>query len=347
MSANIKVEKFLARVFGWVFTAFTLILVVGSGNVQAEASVVRISYQFGLGFLPVIVALDQKLVENQVAALGLGSVEVTGQQISGAATSNDALLSGNIDVAAGGIGGLLQLWDKTRGDVKGLVSLNDMNLLLNTNDPTIQSIKDYLNGTQHKIALPAVKVGAHAIVLAMAAKKQFGEGKQYALDHLTVSLPHPEGYVALTGGHSEIRSHLTSLPFSYLELRSKNVHTVLSSYDVLGGPHNNTLLYTTRKWAEANPKLMQAVFNAFVEAEAWISAHPHEAAKLFKETAKSTLEIQDIVAMIDDPKISAYGPEPRLTMKFADFLHEIGRIKSRPTSWKDYFWDPSHGLKGS
>lgn len=41
-----------------------------------------------------------------------------------------------------------------------------MNLLLNTNDPTIKTLKDYEDKPGSKIALPAVKVGAHAIVLA-------------------------------------------------------------------------------------------------------------------------------------------------------------------------------------
>jgi hypothetical protein len=34
-------------------------------------------------------------------------------------------------------------------------------------------------------------------------------------------------------------------------------------------------------------------------------------------------------------------------MKFAAFLHKNGNIKNKPASWKDYFWDVAHHLKGS
>ena len=322
---------------------------VASESARAEAQTVRLSYQFGLGFLTVLVVLDQNLIEKNAEKLGLHDVTATGVQLSGAAATNDALLSGSIDLAAGGIGGLLQLWDKTNGAVKGVVALNDMALILNTNDPKVKTVKDYVGLTNHKIALPAVIAGLHAIVLQMAAEQMLGPGKQNELDKLTVSLPHPDGYAALVSGRSEIRSHFTSQPFAYLEQHSTNhdIHQVLSSYELLGGPHNNTLLYTNAKWAENNPKLLQAVFNAVKEAEGWINANPKTAAEFFKAKTKSKLSVPDIEAIIRDPSLIAFEPEPKATMKFADFFRKIGRITHNPTSWKDYFWNVAFQLNGS
>ncbi len=315
----------------------------------AEAQEVRLSYQYGLGFYPVVVVLNHKLIEKHAKMLGLGDVTVTGRQINGAATTNDALLSGSIDLATGGVGGLLQLWDKTNGGVRGLLAVNDMCFLLNTNDPSIKTVKDYLHAENHKIALPAVKVGAHAIVLAMEAEKIFGPGKQGVFDPMTVSMRHPDAFIALKTGKTEIKSHFASLPYSYLELHLKDtkIHTVLRSYDVFGGPHNNTVLYAMRKWEEANPKLVQAVFDAFVEAENWINAKPDEAAQLFKTASKSTLDVADIKAIITDKSLTGYEPAPLATMKVAAFLHKVGRIKKMPESWKDYFWPIAYKLKGS
>lgn len=314
---------------------------------RAEATEVRISYQFGLGFLPIVVVLQQGLIEKHARDAGLGDVKVSGLQLSGAAITNDSLISNSIDVASGGIGGLLQLWDKTKGSVKGIVAVNDMSYLLNTNDPSIHSLKDYVGKTDQKIALPAVKVGAHAIVLEMVAEKELGAGKQYELDSLTMSLPHPDAYAAVVGGNSPIRSHLGSLPFSYLELKQKGVHTVFSSYDELGSPINNTLLYATSAWAEKNPRLLKAVFDAFVDAEAWITAHPDDAASLFKTATKSKFELADLESMIRNKRLTGYAPEPRNTYKFAEFLHKIGRLPTMPTGWKDYFFPIAHGLDGS
>lgn len=341
--------KTWARRFLIAGTAAALVAAAVVGTARADDTEVTISYQFGLGFFPVTVALEQKLIEKHAKALGLPEIKVSGVQISGAATTNDALLSGSIDVATGGVGGLLQMWDKTGGKVRGLVSVNDMSFLLNTNDPTVKTLGDYLKAENHKIALPAVKVGAHAIVLSIAAEKTFGQGKQDVLDAMTISLPHPDALAALKGARTEIKSHFASLPFSYLEKQFKepSIHTVLTSYDVLGGPHNNTLLYTMEKWQQDNPKLSQAVFNAFVEAESWIESNRKEAAQLFKTATRSSLELADIEKILEDKNLIGYAPEPLATMKIAEFLHKTGRIKTMPASWKDYFWPIAHKLNGS
>ena len=111
------------------------------GLAHADPQQVRISYQFGLGFLPVVVVLERNLIEKHARAAGIADVDAVGVQLSGAAITNDSLLSGRIDIASGGIGGLLQLWDKSRGNVKGIVAVNDMSYLLNTNDPSIRSLQ--------------------------------------------------------------------------------------------------------------------------------------------------------------------------------------------------------------
>jgi NitT/TauT family transport system substrate-binding protein len=352
--SEMSVEKTLGRWMATTSVSLALVallvttgMVAGVAAAHAEPREVRVSYQFGLGFLPVVVVLQQGLIEKHARDAGLGDVKVSGLQLSGAAITNDSLISNSIDVASGGIGGLLQLWDKTKGNVKGIVAVNDMSYLLNTNDPSIQSLKDYVGKKDHKIALPAVKVGAHAIVLEMVAEKELGIGKQYELDTLTMSLPHPDAYAAVVGENSAIRSHLGSLPFSYLELKHKGVHTVFSSYDKLGSPINNTLLYATSAWAEKNPKLLKAVFDAFVEAEAWITAHPDDAARLFKTATKSKFELADLESMIRNKRLTGYAPEPKNTYMFAEFLHKIGRLQTMPAGWKDYFFPIAHVLDGS
>ena len=38
---------------------------------------------------------------------------------------------------------------------------------------------------------------------------------------------------------------------------------------------------------------------------------------------------------------------PENTMKYADFMASVGRIKVKATSWKDYFFPEAYGMKGS
>src|SRR5262245_39155968 len=79
----------------------------------------------------------------------------------------------------------------------------------------------------------------------MAAEKAFGPGQHGKLDHLTVPLSHPDGMAAMLSGRSEITAHFTSAPFMYQELEDNRVKKVLSSYDVVGGPHTFNLVWAT------------------------------------------------------------------------------------------------------
>jgi NitT/TauT family transport system substrate-binding protein len=38
---------------------------------------------------------------------------------------------------------------------------------------------------------------------------------------------------------------------------------------------------------------------------------------------------------------------PENTIKFANFMASVGRLKVKPASWKDYFFPEIHDLKGS
>ncbi len=70
---------------------------------------------------------------------------------------NDAIISGNLDFASGGVGPLLTIWGKTRTNlgVKGVAALNSMPLYLNTINPNVKTIKDFTD--KDRIALPAVQ----------------------------------------------------------------------------------------------------------------------------------------------------------------------------------------------
>jgi NitT/TauT family transport system substrate-binding protein len=38
---------------------------------------------------------------------------------------------------------------------------------------------------------------------------------------------------------------------------------------------------------------------------------------------------------------------PRSTLRWAEFMHKVGRIKTAPSSWKDLYWPEIHDLDGS
>ena len=314
----------------------------------AEANEVRFAQQFGLLYLPMHAVVDKKMVQACAKEKGLGDIKVTMHRFSGGAAVNQALLSGNVDFAAGGIGPLLKLWDKTKGrlNVKAMTTLSAMPLKLNTNDKRVKKLEDYVGLTDHKISTPSVKVSIQAVVLQMAAKKKWGAKEAFKLDPMTVSMKHPSAMAALLAGGQSVKSHFATLPTSFAELQSGKVHNVLTSYDVLGGRHSTVAMYNKEEWKKANPKLYECVWTSYRKSIKWINDNKKEAAALFHRFTKSKLKLEDIEKMVGDPNEMLYSLTPERTMEFAKFMHSIGAIKNMPASWKDYYWENNHDQNG-
>src|SRR5439155_21351449 len=181
--------------------------------VRAEQSELRVAKQYGLGYLQMMVLEDQKIVEKNAKAAGLGDIKVTWATFRSSDVMNDPLLSGNVDFVCLGIPGIATIWAKTKGglDVKAASGFNFLPLQLNTRNPDIESIRDLTD--KNKIALPAVKVSMQALILQMAAAQAFGEANYTKLDGLTVSMAHPDAMTAFLSGAGEIDNHFTSPPF--------------------------------------------------------------------------------------------------------------------------------------
>ena len=313
---------------------------------QAEVGELKVAEQYGISYLPIMVMEDQKLVEKQAKALGIPDLKVSYVKLAAGNAMNDALLSGTLHFASGGVAPLITLWSRTQGtlDVKAAGALNSMPLYLNTRNPAVRTIKDFTE--KDKIALPAVKVSIQAVTLQMAAEKAFGAGNQNKLDTLTVSMAHPDGQAALLSGQSEVDAQFSSPPFQYQQLAKPGIHTVLNSYDVLGGPATFNLVWTTGKFHNENPKTYEAFVRALDEAIGIINRDHKAAAVLYLRLAKDKDSVQDILAMLDDPQIE-FTMTPKNIMKYVDFMAKTGAIKIKPASWKDMFFSNAQNLPGS
>jgi NitT/TauT family transport system substrate-binding protein len=312
---------------------------------RAEMSEIKIAQQYGISYLPLMLMEEQKLVEQHAKAAGI-DVQVSWAKFAGGNVMNDALLSGSLQFASGGVGPFVTLWSRTKGnlDVKAVSAINSMPLLLNTSNPAVRSIKDFT--AKDRIALPAVKVSIQAVTLQMAAEQAFGEGQQNKLDSLTVTLSHPDAMTALLSGKSEITAHFGSPPFQEQEVGKAGVHTVLNSYEVLGGPATFNVVWTTSKFRSENPKLYQAFVAALDEATAQINRDKRAAAEAYLRISKDRDSLDNIVRMLNDPQI-VYTTTPQNVMKYVAFMAKTGAIKVKPDDWKDLFFPNAHGLPGS
>ena len=312
---------------------------------RAEMSEIKVAQQYGIGYLPLMIMEEQKLIEKYAKING-ADVRVEWPKFAGGNVMNDALLSNSLQFASGGVGPFVTLWAKTRGnlDVKAVGAINSMPLYLNTRNPAVKSIKDFTD--KDKIALPAVKVSIQAVTLQMAAERAFGEGQQNKLDQLTVTMSHPDAQLALLSGQSEITAHFGSPPFQYQQLKRPGIHQVLSSTDVLGGPTTFNVVWTTSKFRNENPKLYAAFVSALEEATAYINKDKTAAAEAYLRISKDKDSVADILAMLNDPAI-VFTMAPQNIMAYANFMAKIGMIKAKPESWKDMFFPNVHGLAGS
>ena len=313
---------------------------------RAEVNEVRIASQPGLGYLPIMVMQDQRMVEKQAAQLGLPDLKATYFVLSNGAAITDGVLSGSLEFGSGSWSIFTNLWSKTRGGigVKSPGAMNCMPLYLNTRNPAIRSLKDFTD--KDKIALPTAKVSAQALALQMACEKEFGRGQEHKLDALTVSLSHPDGMAALLSPISEINSHLTAPPYQEDELTRPGIHRVFSNYEITGGPVTFNVMWGTTKFHDENPKAYLAVANALAEAVELINKDHRAAAESYLRVSKDKTTLEQTLKLLDDPEIE-FALAPKNLMRNIEFLHRTGTIKVLPKDWKELFFSNVHNLSGS
>ena len=329
----------LARMLACVVVALAV-----SAPARAETPELRITKQPSIIYLPLVVMEQNKLVEKHAKAQGLGDVKVQWVTFNSGGAATDALLSNSVDLVTSGVSNLLLLWERTKGEVNGVTSVGGLPMLLVTRDPNVKTLKDFTD--KDKIAVPTIKVSSQAMVLKMALEKMYGAAARDSLDAVTVQLGHPDAMLAVVGGKSEVNSHFSAPPYQAQELKTPGVHLVLDSSDVFGGPASNAVVFGTKKFYEANPKTIAAFIAALEEANALIAKEPAAAAKIYLDATKEKFSVEEIVAMVKAPNV-VYSTTPNATMVFADFMAKTGLIKTKPASWKEFFFPVVHNLPGT
>lgn len=328
-----------------VASAMLAVALSGLSTATLAEGKISIAQQFGIGYLILDVVRDQQLIEKEGKKEGI-DIEVDWRTISGATGMNEALLSGALDVASAGVPPLLTLWDRTKDkqNVKAIASLGSMPNYLLSNNPDVKTIKDLTD--KDRIAVPAAGVGFQSRTLQIETAKLYGNNNFKRFDKISVSLPHPDASAALIAGGSEISTHFSSPPFQYQALEHSNVHKILSSYDVLGGQATFNVLYTTQKFHDENPKTYKAFYRALGEAAKIINADKNAAAETYIRVEKSRLPLPLVQKIVNDPEIS-FTISPERTGVYAEKLHELGVLKNKAASWKDYFFSEAWENPGS
>ena len=313
-------------------------------SARAEVPEVKIVAQNGTNYLPLFVMQGHKLVEKHLAAKGLDATTVGWMRLSSPAAIVDSFLAGAIHFAGQGVPSSALLWDRTRGGIgaKAVSALVSSNIWLMTRKPELKSIADLTD--KDRIALPSIKSSAQALFLWSAAEKQFGPGQWGKLDHLAVSLPHPDAMASVLNPGSEITVHAATSPFAEMEKKA-GLHAIADLFSVEGGAVTSLNFVSTEQFRTANPKTFDAVVAAFDEAIEWINAVKRRAAQLYLDISKEKMSLDDLAAIIMAPDYT-FGKTPRGIGKAMTLMHKAGTLKTKPESWKDMYFPETHKLAG-
>lgn len=280
--------------------AFILIMILmlslagcsGSGKADAKnnadsAKTITIAYQGGIGYAPIHILAEKKLIEAGYD----GQVNVNFVKLDSGAAINEGIIGGTVTIGCMGVAPAIS------GVLAGIPYKAISNLCsqshgLMSAKPEIKSLSDITD--TDKIAL--VNYGSiQHIFLAMAAEKELGDA--HALDNNVQAMSHAEGMAALESG--TVALHLTSAPFIYQE-RSNSKYTELPIISEVWPGGNSFLVAMAADSLYEDTKLYEAVSKAFSEAVAFVNENPEETAEIEAtylgldiETVKSYLAEED------------------------------------------------------
>jgi NitT/TauT family transport system substrate-binding protein len=315
--------------------------------IRAQAPLaVKFVQQRGLLYLPIDMMVSGGVLQKEADKLGLGKIDASVNTLSGPGPVIDALLSGAADYGTAALPSLLTLWEKTRAsanEVRAVGAVSNGAMTLYSINPNVKTIADFAEAD--RIAVPTVGLSFNAMMLQMAAEKLWND--PHRLDHLTVSLGHPDAVAALSAGYGRaiITAHIAVQPYTEQGLRLPGAHVIADSRQVFEGPLTQITLLATKRTKEKNPALFQAVANALAEAIRVANADKRAAAMLWKQAQNAPDSVDVLVHLLDDPGFE-FTSQPHRIAFFAAFLHRIGSMKAALGDWKDLFWETAHNQKG-
>jgi NitT/TauT family transport system substrate-binding protein len=311
----------------------------GARGAEGPPSKITIAYQPGLGYAPLILMKQQRLIEKRYPG-----TEVEWKVLSSGTPITQGVITGDIEIGAVGTGPFLVGW--ARGvDWKVIAPLNLGDLWLMAKDPSIRTVAD-LKGK--RIATPT-NTSIQAVMLRKMAQVRLGDPK--ALDAGLVSLDHPDGMQALFSG--QIDAHFTSPPFQFQE-KVRGAHIVGRSYSYFGAHTFLVSVMNTTFYAD-HTDFAKFFYQSVAKMQELIRKSPDRVAHILQDDSNGTPTWRQYKQwlVVKDPgfKTPALGwtTRPLGLMRTASFMSRTGQLggSKLPRSWKDLVFPPVQATKGS
>lgn len=302
---------------------------VSSGG-GAPTGNLTITLQPDLGYSPLYI-VDQEGWLNTA----LPGVHVTWETLNSGSAIETGMITGHIDVGAGGVAPFLLGVNKGVG-WKLLASLDEENLWLVCHSQ-IKSFKDITSSDRIAVVAPT---SIQAIVLKRMAQKYLGNPS--ALDGNLVILPHPISEQAFTAGRTACA--LDAPPFEQQEVAAGG-HILGTSYQMFGTSTFNST-FVEPAFYNSHKKEMQILVAQIQRAVTMLNDHPSQAAKVVSAYEKGQLPAAEAQSELT-AKGTHWTITPHGYIKYATFMHSIGLISSVPSSIKAVEFPTLYNTNGS
>lgn len=297
----------------------------GSSSAAAEDNTIRIAYQYGMAYAPMVVIQDQDLLTKHYGS----EVEADWQVMNSGAAINEAMTAGELDVACMGIAPFVTGVSKGI-EYKLFSAMSEQPMGLNTYREDITSLADFT--AEDKIALVGYGSIQH-IMLGMACEEVLGDA--HALDQNLMNMAHPDGMQALVS--ESVAAHLTTAPYYNMELDEGKYHEIEEVADAF--PDGCTIIVgaASNRLHDENPKMYEALAAAVREAIEYINDNPTETAELLREAEGVSLEVME--GYLADERCN-YAVAPQGVLEVAAFMERAEFAENVPTSYEEiYFAD--------
>jgi NitT/TauT family transport system substrate-binding protein len=316
-----------------VLVVFTTVALAGArAPAQALPSKITIAYQPGLGYAPLIMMKQQRVIERRYPG-----TQVEWKVLASGTPITNGIISGDIQVGAVGTGPFLVGW--ARGlEWKVIAPLNLGDLWLMARDANIRTIGD-LRGK--RIATPT-NTSIQAVMLRKMAEVRLGNPK--ALDAGLLAMDHPDGMQGLLSG--QIDAHFTSPPFQFQE-KVRGAHIVGRSYNYFGA-HSFLVTVMTEKFYNEHRAFGRFFYNQVAAMHTLIKKNPDRVARILQQDAGGIPTNRQFKQWLVNPALT-WTIRPLGLMRTAAFMSRTGQLGGTklPAGWKDLVFPPVQSQKGS
>jgi len=302
----------------------------GAQNGPAPQNI-TIAYQFGIGYAPLLLIKQQRLLEKAYPGL-----KVEWKQLASGTPITDGIIKGDIQIGAMGTGPMLVGW--ARGtNWKVIAPLDEADLWLMVRNPAIRTFND-LRGK--RIATPTA-TSIQAVVLRKMAEVKLGNAR--ALDSSLLSMDHPDGMQALLTG--QIDAHFTSPPYQWLEL-GRGARALGKSYGYFGA-HSFLVTVATQRFYDEYTAFSNRFYRLVKQSIDLLNKKPRVAAAILAREDTTETTAAQFRRWILRKKSLTFTTRPRGLMRTASFMNKIGLLNKVPGSWRELVFPPVYPTRGS